>query len=29
MPDPDWILGGRPIWNVATIDAWARETGRK
>jgi len=29
MPDPDWVLGGRPIWDVATIDTWARSTGRK
>jgi len=29
MPDPDWVLGGRPIWDVATINTWARSTGRK
>jgi len=29
MPPPDWVLGGRPIWDVATIDTWARSTGRK
>ena len=29
MPDPDWILGGRPVWDTPTIDAWARATGRK
>lgn len=28
LPDPDWIIGGRPAWDWATIEAWAVETGR-
>lgn len=28
LPDPRWIVGGRPAWDWTDIEAWARETGR-
>lgn len=28
LPEPTWTVGGRPAWAWATIEAWARETGR-
>jgi len=28
LPAPDWTVGGRPAWSWATIEAWARSTGR-
>ena len=28
MPEPDWTVSGTPVWERATITAWARETGR-
>lgn len=28
LPPSDWTVGGRPAWDLATIEAWARETGR-
>jgi hypothetical protein len=29
LPDPDWVLLMGPVWTQATIEAWARETGRR
>lgn len=28
FPPPRWVLSGTPVWEAATIEAWARETGR-
>lgn len=28
LPAPDWTVSGSPVWRWATIEAWARETGR-
>ncbi len=28
LPPPDFTVGGRPAWRWATIEAWARRTGR-
>ena len=28
LPDPTWIVGGRPAWDWPIIEAWARRTGR-
>lgn len=28
LPDPDWTVGGRPAWNLATIAKWCRDTDR-
>lgn len=28
MPEPDWYVGGRPLWRSDRIEAWARQTGR-
>lgn len=28
MPEPDTTASGTPLWNWATIEKWARETGR-
>jgi predicted DNA-binding transcriptional regulator AlpA len=27
-PEPDFIVNGLPAWDRATIEEWARETGR-
>jgi len=29
LPEPEWTVGGRPAWAWATIEAWARMTGRR
>lgn len=28
FPAPTWTVGGRPCWDWADIEAWAKETGR-
>jgi hypothetical protein len=28
MPEPSWIVSGRPAWNWPDIEKWAKETGR-
>jgi hypothetical protein len=28
LPAPQWTVSGRPAWDRATIEEWARETGR-
>lgn len=28
LPEPDWTVGGRPVWELRTIERWARQTGR-
>lgn len=28
LPEPDWTVGGRPAWNLATIAKWCRDTDR-
>jgi predicted DNA-binding transcriptional regulator AlpA len=28
FPEPRWTVGGRPAWEWAEVEAWARETGR-
>lgn len=28
LPSPTWTVGGRPAWEWAMIEAWARATGR-
>ena len=28
MPAPRWTVSGQPAWDWATIEAWARRTGR-
>lgn len=28
MPAPRWTVSGQPAWEWATIEAWARSTGR-
>jgi len=28
FPDPAWTVGGRPAWDWAAIERWARRTGR-
>jgi hypothetical protein len=28
LPEPQWTVGGRPAWAWATIEEWARTTGR-
>jgi hypothetical protein len=28
LPEPKRHIGGRPIWDWPTIEAWAKETGR-
>jgi len=28
LPEPRWIVGGRPAWAVSDIEEWARSTGR-
>jgi Putative ATPase subunit of terminase (gpP-like) len=28
MPPPRWTVSGQPAWDWATIEAWARRTGR-
>ncbi|MGH2684162.1 MAG: hypothetical protein ACRDJP_01680 [Actinomycetota bacterium] len=27
FPDPKWTVGGRPAWDWAEIEAWARASG--
>ena len=28
LPKPEWMLNGGPVWRWATIEKWAKETGR-
>lgn len=28
LPAPEWTVGGRPAWNLATIAKWIRDTDR-
>jgi len=28
LPEPRWVVGGRPAWAWADVEQWARETGR-
>jgi len=28
LPEPRWVVGGRPAWNLDDIHDWAEETGR-
>jgi len=28
MPEPEWTVGGRPAWNLDTIEEWAIRTHR-
>lgn len=28
LPDPKWVVGGRPAWDWKDVELWARETGR-
>lgn len=28
LPEPRWVVGGRPAWDLDDIDYWARSTGR-
>lgn len=28
LPEPEWIIGGVPIWQRSTIVRWARQTNR-
>lgn len=28
FPEPRWVLSGTPVWERATVEAWARATGR-
>lgn len=28
LPEPAWTVSGQPAWDWATIEAWARDTGR-
>lgn len=28
FPQPKWTVGGRPAWEWADVERWARETGR-
>ena len=28
LPEPDWVVGGRPSWKWSTIERWAIDTGR-
>lgn len=28
LPEPKWRVGGRPAWDWADVEAWAKETGR-
>jgi len=28
LPEPRWIVGGRPAWDWRDIQAWAKRTGR-
>ena len=28
MPEPTWVIGGRPAWDWPIIEEWARDTGR-
>lgn len=28
LPDPDYVISGTPVWRRATIERWARDTGR-
>jgi hypothetical protein len=29
MPPPRWTVSGQPAWDWATIEVWARRTGRR
>lgn len=28
LPEPSWIVSGRPAWNWPDVQEWARQTGR-
>src|SRR4051812_41769137 len=28
LPQPEWVVGGRPAWRESTILEWAQRTGR-
>jgi hypothetical protein len=28
LPGASWVVGGRPAWNWAVVDAWAKRTHR-
>ena len=28
LPPPRWTVGGRPAWNWAEVQQWAKDTGR-
>lgn len=28
LPEPRWMVGGRPAWNWDDIEKWARDSGR-
>jgi hypothetical protein len=28
LPGASWVVGGRPAWNWAVVDAWAKRTRR-
>ena len=28
LPEPKWIVGGRPAWDMDDVMEWARKTGR-
>lgn len=28
FPEPQWTIGGRPAWEWADVEAWAKATGR-
>lgn len=28
LPEPEWVIGGTPIWQRGTIVRWARQSGR-
>jgi len=28
LPEPEHVVSGRPCWHWATVERWARETGR-
>jgi len=29
LPAPEWIVSSHPVWRRTTIEAWARDTGRR
>lgn len=28
LPEPRWVVGGRPCWDWPDVEAWAERTGR-